>query len=143
MSDSEAVSEAVALGFAVVLEAESFHKRFSFVDLADASKMSEAVPRMDFLIEARRSLSRAVASLCIIILGKKRHRASSEAVSEDFETKQSCFSVLQVLWLSRDEACCFETGEAAGLQERSVLASNTSSISISKLAAKVPRPMCN
>ena len=66
-----------------------------------------------------------------------------EAVSEDFETKQSCFSVLQVLWLSRDEACCFETGEAAGLQERSVLASNTSSISITKLAAKVTRPMCN
>ncbi|CAE7211630.1 hbdA [Symbiodinium sp. CCMP2592] len=78
-------------------EAESFRKRFSFVDLSDTSKMSEAVPRMDFLIEA---------------------------VSEDFETKQSCFSVLQ----------------AAGLPERSVLASNTSSISITKLAAKVPRP---
>ena len=97
---------------------------------------------MDFLIEARRSLSRAVASLCIISL-ERSGIGFERGVSEDFETKQSCFSVLQVLWLSRDEACCFETGEAAGLQERSVLASNTSSISISKLAAKVPRPMCN
>ena len=52
MPESEAVSEAVALCFTVVSEAERFRKRISFVDLSDTSKMSEAVPRMDFLIEA-------------------------------------------------------------------------------------------
>jgi len=47
-----------------------------------------------------------------------------EAVSEDLIVKQSCYDALQ----------------AAGLPERSVLATNTSSISITKLAAKVSRP---
>jgi len=47
-----------------------------------------------------------------------------EAVSEDLKVKQSCYDALQ----------------AAGLPEDSVLATNTSSISITKLAAKVSRP---
>ena len=151
MPDSEAVSEAVALCFTVVSEAERFRKRISFVDLSDTSKMSEAVPRMDFLIEAS-GVSCAAVHLPLLVppvsifLGKSGIGLRVfEAVSEDFETKQSCFSVLQALLLSREEATasCFETREAAGLPERSVLASNTSSISITKLAAKVPRPMRN
>ncbi|CAJ1351471.1 unnamed protein product [Effrenium voratum] len=47
-----------------------------------------------------------------------------EAVSEDLEVKQSCYGAL----------------EAAGLREQSILASNTSSISITKLASQVSRP---
>ncbi|CAE7250018.1 hbdA [Symbiodinium natans] len=78
-------------------EAEDFRKRFSFVNLADTSALSNAISKAEFVIEA---------------------------VSEDFDTKQSCFAALQ----------------AAGLSEESILASNTSSISITKLAAKVPRP---
>ena len=48
---------------------------------------------------------------------------SGEAVSEDLKVKQSCYDALQ----------------AAGLPDDSVLATNTSSISITKLAAKVSR----
>lgn len=44
-------------------------------------------------------------------------------MSEDLKVKQSCYDALQ----------------AAGLPEDSVLATNTSSISITKLAAKVSR----
>ena len=44
-------------------------------------------------------------------------------MSEDLKVKQSCYDALQ----------------AAGLPDDSVLATNTSSISITKLAAKVSR----
>jgi len=47
-----------------------------------------------------------------------------EAVSENIEVKQSCFQALQ----------------EAGFPDESILASNTSSISITKLAARVRRP---
>jgi len=47
-----------------------------------------------------------------------------EAVSESLDTKQACFDALL----------------AAGMSDETILASNTSSISITKLAAKVPRP---
>ncbi|CAK9116008.1 unnamed protein product [Durusdinium trenchii] len=47
-----------------------------------------------------------------------------EAVSEDLNVKQSCYETLQ----------------ASGLPEESVLATNTSSISITKLASNISRP---
>lgn len=74
----------------------AFEQRFHYGQLDDAAAL-EAVPRLDFVIEA---------------------------VSENPDTKREVFDILQ----------------GAGLQSGSVLATNTSSISITKLASGVERP---
>ena len=129
-------------------KAEDFRKRFSFVNLADTSALSNAISKAEFVIEAREGcMMQAACHCCRCDWNILEFLVKSKAVSEDFDTKQSCFAALQVLCMYAQSATtCTETTEsrlrdckAAGLSEESILASNTSSISITKLAAKVPR----